>query len=63
MSNDVKEEILQLRLIQGCPNMFSIEEVLRFAFDNDFYSAVTWINENRKAYSNFILTGKTEYES
>ena len=58
MPDVVREEILALRKLPNCPNMFSINEVMRLAFDNDLYYAVDWINENPKAYANFILTGE-----
>lgn len=62
MPDVVREEILALRKLPNCPNMFSVNEVMRLAFDNDFYHAVDWINENPKAYSNFIFTGEVEYD-
>ena len=58
MPSKVREEILKLRTLPGCPNMFSINEVQRLAFDNEMYAAVDWIENNRKAYSHFILTGE-----
>ena len=58
MPDKVREEILQLRTLPNCPNMFSVNEVQRLAFDNGMYAAVDWIENNRKAYAHFILTGE-----
>ena len=58
MPDEVRNELLRLRTLPNCPNMFSINEVQRLAFDNGMYSAVDWIENNRKAYVTFILTGK-----
>jgi hypothetical protein len=57
MPDEVREQILKLRTLPGCPNMFDVNAVQRLAFDNGMYAAVDWIEENRKAYSTFILTG------
>ena len=46
----------------GKCNMFSVNEVQRVAYDMDFYELVNFIEDDRKAYSRFILTGKTEEE-
>ena len=58
MPDEVREQILKLRTMPGCPNMFSVNEVQRMLFDNGMYAAVNWIENNRKSYSNFILTGE-----
>jgi hypothetical protein len=39
--------------------MFDVRAVQRFANDNNFYALVCFIEEDKKAYSHFILTGKT----
>ncbi len=56
--DEVVDEILQLRKLPNCPNMFDIHAVQRLAYDNNFYSLVNLIENNRKAYTNFIITGE-----
>ena len=38
--------------------MFDINAVQKIAFDHDFYELVILIEENQKAYTNFIAYGK-----
>jgi hypothetical protein len=59
MPEEALAQILKLRTLPGCPNMFDTHAVQRFAFDNDFYDLVNFIEADRKAYANFILTGNT----
>ena len=58
MPDEVREQILKLRTLPDCPNMFDVNAVQRLAFDNGMYAAVDWIENNRKSYSNFIFTGE-----
>jgi len=60
MNNKVREQILTIRTLPDCPNMFDVTAVQRLAFDNGFYELVDFIETDRKAYSTFILTGKTK---
>ena len=57
MNEKVLEELMAVRSSGVC-NMLSIHEVQRAAFDQGFYSLVTFIEENRKAYVHFIMTGE-----
>ena len=57
MNEKVLEELMAVRSSGVC-NMLSIHEVQRAAFDRGFYSLVTFIDENRKAYVHFIMTGE-----
>lgn len=57
MNEKVLEELMAVRSSGVC-NMLSIHEVQRAAFDRGFYSLVTFIEENRKAYVHFIMTGE-----
>ena len=57
MNEKVLEEPMAVRSSGVC-NMLSIHEVQRAAFDRGFYSLVTFIEENRKAYVHFIMTGE-----
>ena len=56
--DDVRDEILKLRTLPGCPNMFDTNAVQRLAFEHGLYSLVNFIETDRKAYSRFILTGE-----
>lgn len=57
MDAKVKEQILAIR-DTGLTNMFDIPMVQRLAYDRGFYELVCWIEEHRKEYTHFILTGK-----
>ena len=57
MDEKVLEELLAVRSSGVC-NMLSIHEVQRAAFDRGFYYLVNFIEENRKAYVHFIMTGE-----
>jgi len=61
VSDTVKEQILAIRAT-GEVNMFDTNRVQRIAFDRDFYELVDFIETDRKAYSNFILTGERDGE-
>ena len=58
MSDAVREQILTLRTLPQCPNMLSINEVLQFAIQHDFYYLVDYIHADPIAYAHFVLTGK-----
>ncbi len=58
--NEVVEQILKLRNLPNCPNMFDTYAVQRLAFDNELHSLVCFIEDHRKAYGHFILTGNPE---
>ena len=42
----------------GLTNMFDIPMVQRLAFERDYYDLVIYLEENRKEYVHFILTGE-----
>ena len=44
----------------GETNMFDLATVQRLAFERDFYELVLFIEEHRKEYIRFILTGHEE---
>lgn len=52
----VREQILKVRDSAVC-NMLSINEVQRYAFDSGYYELVSFIENHRKEYVHFILTG------
>ena len=57
MDAKVKEQILAIR-DTGLTNMFDIPMVQRLAYDRGFYELVWWLEEHRKEYTHFILTGE-----
>lgn len=57
MDAKVKEQILAIR-DTGLTNMFDILMVQRLAYDRGFYELVCWLEEHRKEYTHFILTGE-----
>ena len=61
MDEKVLEELMAVRSSGVC-NMLSIYEVQRAAFDRGFYALVNFIEENRKGYVHFIMTGEMPKE-
>lgn len=59
MTEKVKEQILAIR-DTGLINMFDIPMVQRLAYERDFFELVTYLEEHRKEYVRFILTGKAD---
>ena len=57
MSEKIKEQILEVRAM-GLTNMFDVNAVQRIANDMKFYELVIFIEEHRKEYVHFILTGE-----
>jgi hypothetical protein len=58
VTDEVYEEIMQLRKLPDCPNMFSVREVFELAIANDLYSLADFVFMDTNTYSNFIITGK-----
>lgn len=56
MNDKIKEQILVIRNT-GITNMFDVIAVQRIAFEMDFYELVDFLENNRKAYANFIMFG------
>jgi hypothetical protein len=59
MTQTIKKQILAIR-DTGLTNMFDIPMVQRLAYERDFYELVLFLEENRKEYVRFILTGEEE---
>ena len=59
MTEIVKEQILAIRET-GITNMFDLPMVQRLAYDRGYYDAVCWIEDHKKEYVHFILTGEAE---
>lgn len=57
MNSIVKSQILAIR-DTGQTNMFDVVTVQRIAYDMDFYELVAYLEEHRKEYFHFILTGE-----
>jgi len=57
MSETVKKQILAIR-DTGLANMFDVNAVQRIANDMEFYELVVYLEEHRREYAHFILTGK-----
>lgn len=55
----VKEQILAVRA-SGRTNMLDTNAVQRVAYEMDFYELVCFIEDDRRAYARFIMTGSTE---
>ena len=57
MDEKVREQILAIR-DTGLTNMFDLPMVQRLAYDRGFYELVTYLEDHRKEYVHFILTGE-----
>ena len=57
MTDKVKEQILAVR-DTGLTNMFDVNAVQHIAYDMEFYELVVFIEEHRREYAQFILTGE-----
>lgn len=57
MADKVKEQILAVR-DTGKTNMFDTARVQRMAYDRGFYELVLFLEEHKKEYAHFILTGE-----
>jgi len=57
MTDKIFEQIMEVRK-SGAVNMLSVLEVQRYANDHEMYELVIFIEEQRKAYCSFILTGE-----
>ena len=57
MTDNVRKQILAI-CDTGLTNMFDVVAVQRIANDMCFYELVVYLEENRKEYAHFILTGE-----
>lgn len=57
MDEKVKEQILAIR-DTGLANMFDLPVVQRLAYERDYYELVLYLEEHRKEYVHFIMTGE-----
>lgn len=59
MTEKVKEQILAIR-DTGITNMFDVHMVQRLAYERGYYELVCYLEEHRKEYAHFIMTGKAD---
>ena len=59
MTETIKKQILAVR-DTALTNMFDVNMVQRIANDMGFYELVIYLEDHRREYANFILTGETE---
>ena len=59
MNEKIKEQILAIR-DSGVTNMFDVNRVQYEAYHSGFYELVTYLEDHKKEYAQFIMTGKTE---
>lgn len=57
MDEKVKEQILAIR-DTGLTNMFDLPMVQRLAYDREFYELVLYLEDHKKEYAHFIMTGE-----
>ena len=57
MTDKLREQILAIR-DTGETNMFDTARVQRTAYDRGFYELVLFLEEHKKEYAHFILTGE-----
>ena len=57
MTDTIREQILAIR-DTGLTNMFDLPAVQRLAYERDFVDLVLFLEEHRKEYVHFILTGE-----
>ena len=57
MDEKVREQILAIR-DSGLTNMFDVPVVQRLAYERDFYELVLYLEDHRKEYVHFIMTGE-----
>jgi hypothetical protein len=58
LSDKVFEEIMVLRKLPNCPNMFDIKAVFELAIAHDFNELADFVFSETACYSAFILTGE-----
>jgi hypothetical protein len=58
MNDAIYEQIMAIRKMPNCPNMFDTNSVQQLANSHNFFELVIFIEENKREYSEFILSGK-----
>jgi hypothetical protein len=58
ITDTVYEQIMVLRKLPDCPNMFDVKAVFELAMKHQYYELADLVFTDTKAYSTFILTGE-----
>jgi hypothetical protein len=58
ITDTIFDQIMQIRQLPNCPNMFDVKAVFELAMKHGFYELADFIFTDTKAYSSFILTGE-----
>ena len=59
MTEKVKDQILAIR-DTGLTNLFDIPMVQRLAYERGYFELVCYLEEHRKEYAHFIITGEAD---
>lgn len=59
MTDTIRQQILAIR-DTGLANMFDVMMVQRLAYDRGYYELVCYLENHRKEYAHFIMTGEAE---
>lgn len=59
MTDTIREQILAIR-DTGLTNMFDVPMVQRLANDRGYYELACYLEEHRREYAHFIMTGEAE---
>ena len=60
MTDTVYEQIMALRKLPNCPNMFNIRAVFELALEQQMDDLADFVFSSTEAYSTFILTGQRD---
>ena len=58
MNDKIYEQIMAIRKMPNCPNMFDCNSVQQLANSHNFFELVIFIEEHKREYSEFIISGK-----
>ncbi len=61
MTETIRRQIMDIR-DSGAVNMFDLKGVQRLAYEMDFFELVVYIEEHRREYAHFIITGEAPGE-
>ena len=59
MTDTIRDQILAIRGT-GFTNMFDIPMVQRLAYEQGYFELVCYLEEHRREYAHFIMTGEAE---
>jgi hypothetical protein len=58
ITDTIFNQIMELRKLPNCPNMFDVKAVFELAIAHDFYELADFLFMDTKSYSTFIISGK-----